>query len=178
MRWVVPVLVVGFLLAIGLWIGPMLWAVARVFVKPGPGACSDCHTEHEGAGRMEPTRQRFCADCHGTLDARLTDTALGNARDFGTMHPEFHVAVLPRDGVTQPQRVSQSVNPRSFPGLKFPHDVHLDPRSGVTQMSRRLGARAGFGGTLECGDCHEATADGIRRAVTERAFRAVVEHRD
>ena len=139
----------------------LLWDVAHAFGKPGPGACSDCHTEHEGAGRMEPTRQRFCADCHGTLDARLTDTALGNARDFGTMHPEFHVAVLPRDGVTQPQRVSQSVNPRSFPGLKFPHDVHLDPRSGVTQMSRRLGARAGFGGTLECVDCHEATADGV-----------------
>ncbi|MXO73527.1 cytochrome c3 family protein [Alteraurantiacibacter buctensis] len=139
----------------------LLWNVAHAFGKPGPGACSDCHTEHEGAGRMEPTRQRFCADCHGTLDARLTDTALGNARDFGTMHPEFQVAALPRDGVTQPQRVSQSVNPRSFPGLKFPHDMHLDARGGVTQMARRLGARAGYGGVLECVDCHQETADGV-----------------
>lgn len=140
----------------------LLWNVAQAFGKPGPGACSDCHTEHEGEGRMEPTRQRFCADCHGTLDARLTDTALGNARDFGTMHPEFKLAVLPRDGVTEPVRVSQATNPRSFSGLKFPHDVHLDPRSGVTQMSRRLGRREGFGEVLECSDCHTPTADGVR----------------
>ncbi|MEO5706156.1 MAG: cytochrome c3 family protein [Alteraurantiacibacter sp.] len=140
----------------------LLWNVAQAFGKPGPGACTDCHTEHEGAGRMEPTRQRFCADCHTTLDARLTDTALGNARDFGTMHPEFMLAVLPRDGATEAVRVSQATNPRSFPGLKFPHDVHLDARSGVTQMSRRLGTRAGYGGVLECSDCHEPTADGSR----------------
>jgi hypothetical protein len=140
----------------------MLWNVAHAFGKPGPGACTDCHTEHEGEGRMEPTRQRFCADCHTSLDARLTDTALGNARDFGTMHPEFKLAVLPRDGVTEAVRVTQTANLRSFSGLKFPHDVHLDARSAVTQMSRRLGAREGFGGVLECKDCHTPTADGVR----------------
>ena len=58
--------------------GPMSWgegfqrAVATMFNKPAPGACTDCHTEHQGAGHMAPTRQKFCADCHGTLDQRLT----------------------------------------------------------------------------------------------------------
>lgn len=140
----------------------MLWDIAHAFGKPGPGACTDCHTEHEGAGRMEPTQQRFCADCHGTMDARLTDTALGNARDFGTMHPEFKVAVLPRAGATQPVRVSLATKPRDHNGLKFPHDVHLDRTSGVTQMARRLGRRAGYGDVLECADCHTPTADGTR----------------
>jgi hypothetical protein len=140
----------------------ILWDIAHAFGKPGPGACTDCHTEHEGQGRMEPTQQRFCADCHGTLDARLTDTALGNARDFGTMHPEFKVAVLPRAGAERPVRVSLATNPRDHNGLTFPHDVHLDRASGVTQMARRLGRRAGYGQVLECADCHTPTADGTR----------------
>ena len=140
----------------------LLWDIAHAFGKPGPGACTDCHTEHEGAGQMEPTRQQFCADCHGTLDARLTDTALGNARDFGTMHPEFKVAVLAQPGATRAVRVSQASNPRDHNGLTFPHDLHLDRTSGVTQMARRLGRRAGYGDALECADCHTPTADGVR----------------
>ena len=140
----------------------LLWQVAQAFNKPGPGACTDCHTEHEGAGRMEPTAQAFCSDCHTTLDARLTDTALGNARDFGELHPEFKVAVLPVQGATRAVRTSLAGNPADHNGLRFPHDVHLDRTSGVTKMAQRLGRAEGFGEALECSTCHTPTADGTR----------------
>lgn len=140
----------------------LLWDIAQAFNKPGPGACTDCHTEHEGAGRMEPTAQAFCSDCHTTLDARLTDTALGNARDFGELHPEFKIAVLPQQGATRAVRTSLADNPVDHNGLRFPHDVHLDSTSGVTKMAQRLGRAAGFGEALECSTCHTPTADGTR----------------
>ncbi|TIX50993.1 cytochrome c3 family protein [Alteraurantiacibacter aquimixticola] len=140
----------------------LLWSVAHAFNKPGPGACTDCHTEHEGAGRMEPTRQQFCADCHDTLDSRLSYTTLGNAADFGEAHPEFKVAVLAEQGASERRRLSLASHPKDWNGLRFPHDIHLDPTSGVTQMARRLGADAGYGDGLECASCHTPTADGVR----------------
>ena len=140
-----------------------LWQLAHAFNKPGPGACTDCHTEHEGAGRMEPTRERFCADCHGSLDARLADTALGNAGDFGKSHPQFQASLFTAAGQREPVRVSLADNPRQWNGLRFPHDMHLNKRGGVARMAQRLGANEGFGGaSLECSDCHRPTADGVR----------------
>lgn len=140
----------------------LLWRVAHAFGKPGPGACTDCHTEHEGAGRMEPTAQQFCADCHNTLDARLTDTALGNARDFGELHPEFKALVRPARGADE-VRMSLASNPIDWNGLRFPHDLHLENDGGVARMASRLGQTAGYEpGGLECADCHTPTADGVR----------------
>jgi hypothetical protein len=138
------------------------WGVAHAFNKPGPGACTDCHTEHEGAGRMEPTRERFCVDCHGGLDTRLTDTALGNAADFGTLHPQFQALLTTERGQAQPVRVSLAAHPRQWDGLRFPHQLHLSTTNGVAQMARRLGAKAGYGTPLDCTDCHSPTADGVR----------------
>jgi hypothetical protein len=138
------------------------WDVAHAFNKPGPGACTDCHTEHEGAGRMEPTRERFCADCHGSLDTRLSDTALGNAGDFGKLHPQFQAVLTTERGQAQPVRVSLASRPRQWDGLRFPHDMHLSKTNGVAQMARRLGAKAGYGKPLDCASCHTPTADGVR----------------
>ena len=138
------------------------WDVAHALGKPGPGACTDCHTEHEGAGHMEPTRERFCADCHGSLDARLTDTTLGNASDFGKAHPQFQAVLTTERGQADPVRVSLADKPRQWDGLRFPHDLHLAARGGVAQMARRLGTRNGYGEPLECSDCHRPTADGVR----------------
>ncbi len=134
------------------------WQIARMFGKPGPGACSDCHTEHEGAGRMPPPAQAFCADCHGTLKDRLADTALGNAADFGKLHPQFRPALPQTLGSDKLTRVSLAERPREASGLTFPHDLHLDPRSGVSRMAQRLGQ----GNRLACKDCHRPTADGVR----------------
>jgi hypothetical protein len=136
----------------------VLWQVAHAFGKPGPGACTDCHTEHEGAGRMEPTREQFCADCHGTLDERLTDTRLGNASDFGKAHPQFQARLFTASTQREPVRVSLADNPRQWDGLRFPHRMHLSTTNGVARMAQRLGE----GASLECSDCHRPTADGVR----------------
>lgn len=140
------------------WGEAMQWQVAHAFDKPGPGACTDCHTEHEGAGRMEPTREKFCSDCHGSLDTRLTDTALGNAADFGKGHPQFQAALFTAPGQDELQRISLADRPRQWNGLRFPHDLHMDRRGGVARMAQRLGE----GPALECKDCHRPTADGVR----------------
>ena len=145
--------------------GPLSWGdqvqrdVADLFHKPGAGACTDCHTEHEGEGRMEPPAQKFCADCHGTMDGRLK-TPLGNASDFGKAHPQFQVAVLTSPGAERPTRLSLDRNPKEFNGLKFPHALHLSLRGGAAQMAQRLGKGKGYGSPLDCADCHQPTADG------------------
>jgi hypothetical protein len=143
--------------------GRILAALAHAFGKPGAGACVDCHREHEGAGPMPPTPQAFCADCHGSLKARLADTRLGNAADFGSLHPQFQplVAVTP-GAVPVLKRLSLDAMPTEANGLKFPHKLHLDARGGVAQMARTLKAQDGFGNALVCADCHKPTADGVR----------------
>lgn len=133
--------------------GRFLNSVAHAFGKPGPGACTDCHTEHEGAGRMEPTREQFCADCHGTLTSRLTDTKLGNAADFGRLHPQFKPLIAPTPGAKPSVRASLDKDPREASGLTFPHKLHLDPLGGAARMNRKA---------MGCADCHRPTADGVR----------------
>ena len=135
------------------------WSLATTFGKEGPGACTTCHTEHEGPTRMEPPAQAFCADCHDGMDARLTDTPLGNAADFGKDHPQFQPLVFTEPGQVEPRRISLSKKPREFHGLRFPHDMHLDPQGGVARMAASLGARKGYGDKLVCADCHTPTSD-------------------
>ncbi|HEX7852925.1 MAG TPA: cytochrome c3 family protein [Sphingobium sp.] len=146
--------------------GILLQGVARAFGKPGPGACVDCHREHEGEGAMPPTPQQFCTDCHGTLKQRLTDTKLGDASDFGTAHPEFRPLVAVKPGVPggHPtfERISLAQRPADLNGLKFPHDLHLSTTNGVAKMARTMQADFGFGDALACKDCHKPTADGVR----------------
>ncbi|MFT3967337.1 MAG: cytochrome c3 family protein [Sphingobium sp.] len=146
--------------------GIFLQGVAHAFGKPGPGACVDCHREHEGEGAMKPTPQKFCADCHGTLKARLIDTQLGDASDFGEAHPEFRPLVAVKPGVPggHPtfERISLARRPADLNGLKFPHDIHLSGTNGVAKMARTMQAEEGFGDALVCKDCHKPTADGVR----------------
>ncbi len=138
-------------------------AFASAFNKP-PGRCVECHTEHEGAGAMEPTAQKFCADCHEGMDGRLTDTELENASDFGISHPQFRPALLVQPGGKNPprRRVSLDEKPTEYNGLKFPHDVHMSKTGGVAQMGRRLSAKFGFGDSLVCADCHTPDSNGVR----------------
>jgi predicted CXXCH cytochrome family protein len=142
-------------------------AVANAFNKP-EGRCVDCHTEHEGAGAMQPVAQQWCADCHDGMDTRLTDTKLLNAADFGKQHPQFRPAVLlsavegDDDSKAPRRRISLDDKPSEDNGLKFPHDVHLKKNGGVAQMGRRLSARYGFGAALACKDCHVEDPNGVR----------------
>ena len=146
--------------------GAFLQSVAHTFGKPGPGACVDCHREHDGAGRMAVTSQKFCADCHGTLKSRLPDTKLGDVSDFGTAHPEFQPLVAVKAGLPggHPtfERISLTSRPKDLTGLKFPHDLHLSKTNGVAKMARTLAGEQGYGDALACKDCHTPTADGAR----------------
>jgi len=138
-------------------------AVKETFNLP-PGRCVDCHTEHEGPQRMPATAQHFCSDCHADLKAKLPDTRIANAGDFGRSHPEFQPAVIAGWNGPRPvlQRVSLARHPRENSGLKFPHAMHLSQVNGVAQMARRLGAQYGFGQALDCKDCHDPTPEGTR----------------
>ena len=128
------------------------------------GRCVECHTEHEGAGKMQPTSQQFCSDCHGSLKERLTDTKLPNAGDFGTEHPQFFPAITA--GIEGHKRLTKRVEltgaVREDNGLKFPHESHLSTTNGIARMTRTLRAEQGWGASLVCKDCHEPTADGTR----------------
>ena len=115
---------------------------------------------------MQPTQQRFCAECHDGMDTRLTNTKLDNAADFGNAHPQFQPAVLVRplvgdDAKAPRRRISLDKKPKENNGLKFPHDMHLNKTGGVAQMGRRLAGKYGFGDALECSDCHEADKNNV-----------------
>lgn len=149
----------------GAWRGFLL-AVGDAFNRPRR-SCASCHLEHEGSGAMAPAPQQFCSDCHTDLDARLTDTALLNAHDFGSDHPEFRPRIMTTPGdisgsIARYRRISLEDNPRENTGLKFPHELHLSRTNGVARMGQRLSARYGFGEALECADCHVPTPDGAR----------------
>jgi predicted CXXCH cytochrome family protein len=136
--------------------------VAAAFNRP-QGRCVDCHTEHEGAGPMPATAQRFCTDCHADMDSRLTDTRIANAGDFGTSHPQFRprVVTAPATGPgLRPTfaRIRWTPTLSDQSGLRFPHNMHLSRTNGVAQMARRLR----MGPNLDCASCHQPTADGVR----------------
>ncbi len=141
----------------------VLQGVAHAFGKEGPGACADCHIEHEGKVRLNAPPQQFCADCHGALDANLADTRLGNASDFGKAHPQFTPGVVTDAVSREKTRVSLDSKPREDHGLDFPHDLHLDPLGGVARMAGNIGDERGYAkGGLQCSDCHRKTEDGVR----------------
>lgn len=135
--------------------------VAGVFNIP-PGRCVECHTEHNGATPMPATDQRFCSNCHGTLNKNLADTKLLNASDFGNDHPQFEPTIrsVGAGGVSMLRRVSLDANPREDSGLKFPHKLHLSTTNGVAQMANVLGKGEGYGKPLQCANCHRRDATG------------------
>ena len=143
--------------------GKVKLAFRETFNMP-PGRCADCHTEHQGKRAMPVTAQRFCSDCHQALKSKLPDTKLGNAGDFGTLHPEFRPALITEWIQDRPvvKRLDLSRNPLEQSNLKFPHALHLSKTNGVAQMARRLSAEHGFGQSLSCADCHDPDPSGAR----------------
>lgn len=140
------------------------WDIAESLGKEGPLGCVACHSEHEGPLEQAAASEKFCADCHQTLDTRLTDTDLANAHDFGVQHPQFRPAFYTRLGADKPSRISLDKPQAEMNGLKFPHDIHLDSNGGAARMAISLG---NYGAALECSDCHEPGADGIGFAPVE-----------
>ena len=134
------------------------WKVAETFGKEGPEACVTCHSEHHGAGDMQPAAQESCSDCHATLASRLPDTKLGNAGDFGTSHPQLQALVYTTAGSDATKRISLAGRPKETSGLRFNHDAHLDPRGGVAKMAVSLSQ---YGAALDCKDCHTPAPNGV-----------------
>ena len=144
------------------WDGKMSRKIAESFSRP-EGRCVECHTEHEGAGPMEDTKQQFCSSCHTDMNKRLTDTKIANAGDFGTAHPQFKPEVITANGSPpKRERISLDQKPVEDSGLKFPHNVHLSKTNGVARMAGRMGKQFGFGQALDCKDCHVKTPDGVQ----------------
>ena len=139
-----------------------LWGVAHLFGKQGPGACVDCHVEHKGGTGSPAESQALCADCHVGLKNRLPDTKLGDAGDFGTLHPELLVSVVTNADNGARARLPASQHPREDNGLSFSHKVHVDARGGVARMAMELGSGAGYGKPLGCANCHHQADDGVR----------------
>ncbi|MBN8842976.1 MAG: cytochrome c3 family protein [Sphingomonadales bacterium] len=142
----------------------VLAGFAKTFNRP-QGRCVDCHTEHEGAGPMPATPQKFCADCHDGMSARLLDagfkSTVADAADFGTSHPEFRPLVRAAPGA-KPVRTTLTKGVVDYNGLKFPHDIHLQATGGVARMAASFRGRYDFGNKLECENCHRVESDGVR----------------
>lgn len=134
------------------------WKIAESLGKEGPLGCVSCHTEHEGEVRQKPASEAFCSDCHSDLDARLTDTKLADAHDFGKDHPQFRPAYYASFGAARPVRAAPASKPVEKSGLKFPHDVHMNARGGAARMAVSLPQ---YGQPLECKDCHALTPDKV-----------------
>lgn len=83
-----------------------LQRVSSTFDRP-PERCSSCHMEHNGKQGLVSTAQSQCADCHKDLTTRLSDTALGNAADFGKAHPNFHPTLVAEPDVDSPKLTTQ-----------------------------------------------------------------------
>jgi hypothetical protein len=139
-----------------------LQGIGHAFGREGPGACVDCHVEHQGMRSMDAPRQQFCASCHGSLKDRITDTRLGNAGDFGTAHPQFRAWVITDAESRRLAAVSLDDVPKEDSGLTFSHKVHLDQMGGVAKMAMSLGKGQGGGSALGCADCHKPSSDGAR----------------
>jgi hypothetical protein len=137
----------------------LLQGIAHTFGREPAGACTDCHVEHQGAHPMDPPRQQFCAACHAGLRGRVAGSALGDAADFGTAHPEFRAWVVTNAETRARTPISLAAHPQQDNGLTFSHRVHLDGQGGVAKMAITLGG-AGYGKALECANCHHRSTDG------------------
>jgi hypothetical protein len=141
-------------IAPGDWAGRLRLTIAHKFNRP-EGRCVDCHVEHEGDQAMRTPAQKFCADCHAALKAKLPDTKLPDASDFGTDHPQFTPAIMLQPGPhPRFERISLDAKPREETGLKFPHALHLSAINGVARMAQTLGQAPGGKG-LDCAACHK-----------------------
>lgn len=125
--------------------------------------CASCHQDHKGrlglAQQISHYAMNDCSSCHGTLQQRLPGTAIQDAHDFATGHPEFRISFLSarlehddRHWLTRQRRDDNAplVEQR---GLKFPHQLHLDAK----------GVRSPRGLVkTDCASCHVPEANGLR----------------
>jgi predicted CXXCH cytochrome family protein len=95
--------------------------------------CASCHREHDEPSTLARNDEQVCISCHANPQHPAQS---GPAADFLRQHPAFAVTRI-----------------RDESHLKFPHDVHLDPKGIKTTTSREV---------MTCAGCHEPQAGGAR----------------
>lgn len=126
--------------------------------------CASCHRDHQGAQGLAQQNTHYamgeCSACHRDIKAHLPATATGNAADFATLHPQFRASIVTGAGLggqarSERLRLGDTVLRAEHRGLKFPHDVHLDPR-GVKGPQGLV--------KTTCASCHlpDSTGSGFR----------------
>jgi len=121
--------------------------------------CATCHIDHKGPlALLEQNKHYYmgnCASCHSDIKAAMPKTLTGNVSDFAKEHPQFRVNVsiglkktdLMRVRLDDKAKLVEKTN------LKFPHDVHLDPK-GVKGPQGLV--------KVECNTCHKIDATGLK----------------
>jgi predicted CXXCH cytochrome family protein len=115
----------------------------------GDTRCSECHRDHKGPMGLVRTDSPLCTDCHQNLKSRHAQTGVADVAEFTKDHPPFKVSMLlpGKTGAAAIVRIAQDDKKRfvESSGLKFPHDVHLNPK----------GLRGPDGNAqMECKNCH------------------------
>ncbi len=133
--------------------------------------CQSCHKEHNEPAQIVTSSDRLCSACHNDMQPSVS-------RFSERQHPQFNLSMLepqvenvngslltkwelnkvsidqvfdqsPNDFVEVNEgTVEQKIVENNH--LKYPHDVHLDPKA-VTHQQR--------GDGLQCADCHQLNAD-------------------
>ncbi|MCR2746567.1 cytochrome c3 family protein [Limnobacter parvus] len=117
------------------------------------GRCASCHRDHKGRESLAEQNKHFvgadCAACHTNIEAVAPKTETLAVSDFaGDKHPAFRVTVATGPEPSDLRRIRMVANEPIVEKttLKFPHDVHMDPK-GIDSPSKKV--------VMECANCHE-----------------------
>ena len=120
------------------------------------GRCASCHRDHKGRESLAEQNKHFlgadCASCHSEIKTVAPKTETLAVSDFsGNKHPAFRINVATGPESSDLRRIRMVANTPVVEktSLKFPHDVHLDPK-GIDSPLKKV--------VMQCTNCHE-TAD-------------------
>lgn len=123
--------------------------------------CASCHRDHKGALALQQQNTHYfmseCSSCHGNIKSSMANSASANTSDFAREHPEFRVMLAASSANTNTSAVPTRVRLPALgrlsenSALKFPHDVHLDPK-GVNGPQGRI--------KTNCASCHTLDSTG------------------
>ena len=115
---------------------------------------------------MRDVHSAGCEECHAAIATQAPESRLDPISDFADEHPDFRLSIRRAIKPPQIERVLQTATLQADPGLRYPHDVHLDPK-GVKSPT----GPAATGGrvVLDCGDCHVPDGTGVGLPPVEMA---------
>jgi len=128
--------------------------------------CTDCHREHNGGGGAAgassghgiiPLQNQSCTDCHAAPEGLPGKQVLA-VSTWSKDHPQFSIQLARYDAnksafVWKEFRQGTADALRQDTGIKYPHDIHLDPKGIDAPGGRKV---------LECADCHQLADDGVQ----------------